>query len=455
MPKTCTPGMPGTEVCNGIDDNCNGQVDEGLGTSTCGVGACQRTVANCVNGVTQTCVPGTPSPEVCDGFDNNCNGQIDEGLGTTTCGKGVCTRTVNNCVNGVPQACVPGTPTVEVCDGLDNDCDGVIDNGNPGGGGSCATGLPGICAAGSFLCTAGALVCHQNLMAATEVCNGLDDNCNGTVDEGNPGGGVACSTGQLGICAAGTTACSGGAISCVRNQGPTTEVCNGLDDDCNGVVDNGFNLSTDVNNCGMCNHVCSTQHATSACSGGGCIIQSCSGNFVDVDGVYSNGCECADDPTEATAGNGDTCGAVVVLSTLDEGGSQSVTGKIATSGDEDWYQVQFNDNADVSGSCDPFRPNITFSSNPGGEFAFQMYTTACAGNAPCGTANLTSFDYFSGTTGGNASGTPTNDCCVTFNSGNVATNTCANQTQTLRIRVVRASGNPTCDSYTLLIKNGP
>ena len=53
---------------------------------------------------------------------------------------------------------------------------------------------------------------------ATEVCNGIDDNCNGVVDEGNPGGGLAC-----GSCNQGTTLCSSGAIICQNPfQGLTT-----------------------------------------------------------------------------------------------------------------------------------------------------------------------------------------------------------------------------------------
>jgi hypothetical protein len=72
--------LPAPEVCNGVDDDCNGQVDEGLGQSTCGVGACQRTVNSCVNGQPQTCTPGTPAPqEVCgNGIDDDCNGIVDD-----------------------------------------------------------------------------------------------------------------------------------------------------------------------------------------------------------------------------------------------------------------------------------------------------------------------------------------------------------------------------------------
>src|SRR5207245_1145033 len=70
------------EVCNGVDDDCNGLVDDNLGTTTCGTGACTRTVSNCVNGTPQTCTPGSPSTEICNGIDDDCNGLIDDGLPT-------------------------------------------------------------------------------------------------------------------------------------------------------------------------------------------------------------------------------------------------------------------------------------------------------------------------------------------------------------------------------------
>jgi hypothetical protein len=73
----------------------------------------------------------------------------------------------------------------------------------------------------------------------SELCNNLDDDCDGATDEGNPGGGGSCVTGLDGICSAGTTACMAGGLQCVQNQQAQAEICtNNLDDDCNGVVNN-------------------------------------------------------------------------------------------------------------------------------------------------------------------------------------------------------------------------
>ena len=76
--------------------------------------------------------------------------------------------------------------------------------------------------------------CQDRCTPSPELCNDVDDDCDGAVDEDLRQG---CGT-DVGECVAGVTTCGGGAWgACVGEVGPADEVCNGLDDDCEGVVD--------------------------------------------------------------------------------------------------------------------------------------------------------------------------------------------------------------------------
>jgi hypothetical protein len=152
--------------------------------------------ASCPNGAQTDCNDGNPNifpgaAERCDGVDNDCDGTIDDGFNVgTSCSVGVgqCLRNGMRICNAAGDGTIcnatPGTPVAEICNGLDDDCDGTADDGNPGGGGSCPTGIPGICALGTLTCTAASLQCAQTVFPTVELCNGLDDDCDGTSDEG-------------------------------------------------------------------------------------------------------------------------------------------------------------------------------------------------------------------------------------------------------------------------------
>ncbi len=98
-------------------------------------------------------------------------------------------------------------------------------------------GLLGVCAAGLTVCPSGAgpAVCEQVNFPTEEICNGLDDDCDGDIDEI---GGACTIAGGVGRCAPGYRACDGNSEVCLPQFEPMPELCNGLDDDCDGTKDN-------------------------------------------------------------------------------------------------------------------------------------------------------------------------------------------------------------------------
>ncbi|MFO0596234.1 MAG: MopE-related protein [Myxococcaceae bacterium] len=140
----CNAATPAAETCNGKDDNCNGDTDEGGMTAMCGVGACARTVNACVDGGIAMCTPGTPTAETCNGIDDNCDGMTDESFDLTT-DRANCGMCGHAC--SLPHAtsnCSGSTCHVATCDtGWDNcnrmDPDGCEANvtGDPNNCGGC------------------------------------------------------------------------------------------------------------------------------------------------------------------------------------------------------------------------------------------------------------------------------------------------------------------------------
>jgi hypothetical protein len=214
----CNARVPAAEVCNSVDSDCNGQTDD-IPVVPCLIrnqyGACPGSTI-CESGK-EVCRGTPPAQETCNGIDDNCNGQTDE-AGSTGCRAYFRDSDEDAYGRSLDSQCLcaPKAPHTALQGG---DCDDSDSQINPG---------------------------------AVEVCNGRDDDCNGQTDEAGADGCIVYyrdgDQDGYGITADAKCLCSGQAPYTSLQGGDcndqdsnvrpgTVEVCNGKDDNCNGIID--------------------------------------------------------------------------------------------------------------------------------------------------------------------------------------------------------------------------
>ena len=301
----------GREICNGIDDNCDGVTDpvtalgaptwyqdadgDGYGVPGATTRAC--TVPSGYAAASTDCNDGSSavSPggvEICNGIDDNCDGTTDpasasgapawytdadgDGYGNAAAAVTACARPPGTVASSAD--CNDGSATVspaavESCNGVDDDCDGVTDPSSSAGGstwyadadsdGYGDAGSPVVACAQPSGTVADATDCNDDDPAVApnspETCNGLDDNCDGVVDPseaidatswyadidndgyGDPGSILAPTCTAPAFASEVGTDCDDGSAAIYPGA---LDVCNGIDDDCDGVVDPTFEDGT-------------------------------------------------------------------------------------------------------------------------------------------------------------------------------------------------------------------
>ncbi|MBK9265315.1 MAG: hypothetical protein IPM54_36715 [Polyangiaceae bacterium] len=442
-------GANACNIDNGVMCMSSGQCASGFCVDGyCCDTACTETCKSChVPGLTGVCSNVPPgqddanAPMTCAGSTVSCdgNGVCKKENGNACSANGECLS--GSCVDGVccNNAC---TETCKSCNvaGSVGTCTNVpigqedpnaslqcLGSNTCNGNGECKKKQGETCTSNgtclSGFCTDG-ICCNVACTDACKSCNLAGNVGTCSNDTNDPGAGVSCDTGLVGICQPGTKVCQNGALVCSQNQMSQAEICDGADNDCNGQTDEmSPQTACTAQNPGV------TTVMTWGCSGGNCTVTQCNSGFGNFDNSAVNGCECQFDT------NSTTCATNLTTTNVPLDGSTTFQGKVETSGvnDGDWFAISFANRA----ANEAYHPKIELTSNPGSQFVIDVKTDCNTfATCPSGTANgVTAWEqhYNQYTTGAG--------CC----------NDDANpRVLKVFVRVYRKQGFPlSCDTFTL------
>ena len=463
VPK-CTGGVCGIEKCNSPYKDCKNGYLDGCETNTNtdpnNCGGCGKSCS--APNATTKCNNGFCAIDKCDNGFRDCDGVYSNGCETYIFGD------PNNCGNCgaiciLPNAtskCVSGQCAIDSCIPNYADCNGKTSDG-------CEVDLSrdvNNCGYCNYVCSLNnAQAKCVNKTCAIDYCLGSYRDCNGSALDGCETD-TSSNVNNCGSCgnkctvANGTAKCVSGACDIASCNTGYKDCKNGYSDGCE------TNITNDVNNCGNCGVICNVPpYAQSvACQNSTCKITACSSTYYDIDGIYSNGCECRQDNDDIN-GNGNTYGKAIDLGTLQDSAKQyvQVTGRnIVPAGDEDWYKVVAQDVA-TSGynnfdfiveivGCDPYNPGAC-------EFQIEVYKDVVDNNHKvCSNDVYYRFTVnFREDKDGNGKNEGENPCTASCISNDFINNCCHNYTATYYIKVYRRAGaTASCNNYVLKITNG-
>lgn len=426
IPPSCMPGQARcADVCAPLATDrsncgaCGNACVIANGTAacvdgTCRVAACNAGFADCdssaANGCEATLPPAT-GPFDAHAFwpDADRDGEGDA-RATPVVGCAAPAGFVANRSDCNDTDAMVSTRAPERCNGVDDNCNTTPDDGCPcvvGAmeqcyGGPAGTNGVGPCRAGTQLCRAGdggpssLGACSGQITPAAETCDGVDNNCNGSTDEGFEA--ISCG---VGACRRTVAACVGGRPqSCVPGSA-TPEVCDNVDNNCNGQVDEGVTRgcyagpggTANVGRCRSGTQTCAAGTWSSSCGGQVTpMSESCNNVDDDCDGQTDEGLaqSCVSDTCSGTStcSRGSwTCSAPRRCPSGFSGSGSSCVGSFSYADSRNWSQGDARSNAEITTIPIPTRAAATGQVEV--TLRFSQTGPSCSGQGGCGTSGET------------------------------------------------------------------